>query len=63
MAQVVIDAALGIDGHLIVGKTARSHSRRVDDGDHRIRCNGVAQCRPLKGLHQRLGQCRWLRGQ
>ena len=54
--EVVIRAALRIHRGRIIGKAPIGYGRRIYHGHHRIHGEGIAQARPLKSLHQRLGQ-------
>ena len=53
--QVVVGTALGVHGHGVFGKLAGQHGGRVHHGDDRIHGKGVADLRPLEGLHQGFG--------
>ena len=55
VVQVVVGAALGIDGHRVFGKLAGKHGGRIDHGDHGVHGEGVADLRPLEGLDHGLG--------
>jgi hypothetical protein len=58
VVQVRVELALGVDLVREGGEGAGGHGRAVDHGDHRIDGAGVADFRPLEGLHQGLGRAR-----
>ncbi|MNS31196.1 hypothetical protein D3C72_632450 [compost metagenome] len=56
VVQVGVELALGIDLVRVGGEGASGHRRAVDHRDHRVDGAGIADFRPLEGLHQRFGQ-------
>ena len=56
VVQVRVELALGIDLVRVGSESTGRHGRAVDYGDDRIDGAGIADFRPLEGLHQRFGQ-------